>query len=364
MARQVLQSNSAILLQSFSPAFQTGNVSGVLVAGVTSSSFSFSAQRERSSQIGTQDYITNDVVRHGNVNFSTNFYLTSVFLNEEYLGFKVDSSDPQYTFSGFGDDQSYNFTYLIDPIDGRDAMDEYRLDDSGDWSGWKALLIGNAFLSSYEVDFTLGSIPQVSASFLCSNIEYVISTGQSMPSPAINLESGNNNNVGLIEFKNLADTTGTGAWDRSSPHVTAPCNISLALQNKQMGGQVLSGNHNVQSLNISLDIPREEAYRLGSDYVVDRSIQYPIQGTLNVESLVSGFQEGDITGMLSSETRYALNIGFTDYQETHSGKFLIEDAVIESFQYSMVATDLMQMTASFSFGVWQEGGLKTCRKAI
>lgn len=359
MPRQVLQSNSAILLQSFSPAFQTGNPSGVLVAGVSSSSFSFSAQRERGSQVGSQEYIVNDVIRHPNVNFSVNYYLTSKFLNEKFLGLQTNSADPRYSFSGFGDDQSYNFTYLVDPTENRDALEEYKEDESGDWSGWTVLFIGSAFLSSYEVGFTVGSIPEVSLNFDCSNISYQLSTGSGMRSPAINLESGNNDNVGYIDFKKLADRNQSGAYDRSSPNVSVPGNVSLSLQNKQMGGQALSGNHSIQSLNLSLTIPREEAYRFGSDYVADRSIQYPIQGTLNLESLVSGFQEGDITGMLDSETRYDLGIGFTDHKETHYGEFVIEDAVIDSFQYSMIASDLMQMNASFSFGVGQNHGLKT-----
>jgi hypothetical protein len=208
-------------------------------------------------------------------------------------------------------------------------------------------------LTSYSVDYAIGSLPIAKASFDASNIKYETVTGSSIQSPAINLQSGNNNQVGDIIISGFDD-----APSRFNINAVRPDAISLSLQNLQVGGQNLSGYHFVQNLNMSLDLERTPLYGFGSDYVYERKLQYPILGNISINSLVSGFEAGQASGILANESGYNFDIGFEDYKGSYAGKFIIEDARLNSYSYSMGVNDQMSFDASFSFEVTENKGLR------
>jgi hypothetical protein len=109
---------------------------------------------------------------------------------------------------------------------------------------------------------------------------------------------------------------------------------------------------------MDLDLARVPLYGLGSDYVYDRKLEYPIRGSLSVSSLVSGFDAGQASGILKNESGYYFEIEFTDKTRDYSGKFIIEDAKLESYSYSMAVNQSMSFDASFSFEVNENKGFK------
>jgi hypothetical protein len=211
MARNILKSNNSVLFVSPSPAFTTGDVDSILCAGVVNSSFEFNLDRQAVKQVGSQNYAYNNINRHPDIKFDNEYIFGAQLLNERVLGFQI-SEDAPYSFSGMTD-KSYNFFYLNHPDQGYDGLDEYS-SPAADWSGYEAVSIGNAYLTKYSVAYAVNSLPTVKTSFEASNIKYEIMTGNFIESPAINLSSGNNNQVGDIQF--------TGWYDVPSRLSTLP----------------------------------------------------------------------------------------------------------------------------------------------
>ena len=181
-------------------------------------------------------------------------------------------------------------------------------------------------------------------------MEFQDATGNSMASVAINLESGNNNNVGRCSF-NFSNGS-------KSPPLVHPVDggSEVTMQNLQVGGQVLSGIHYLQSVNLNISLPRISSYGLGSDYAYNRKLQLPAQGSFTASSLVSGFEEGEISGVLPNESSYAFDVVL---QSTGSDKVIyrVEGAKLESYSYGMPVNDQMTFDSTFSFSVNEDGGL-------
>lgn len=350
MARNVLKSNNSIIFATESPAFSTGDKTGVLCVGVVGSSFDFNLERQTAKQIGSQELSYNTMVRQPDISFSTQYAFLPLMLNEQIFGLSSDSSAP-YALSAL-EDNSVNFSYVNHPDEGFNAIDEY-LEVSPDFSGYEAISIGNAYLTNYSVNYAVGNLPVANASFVASNIKYETITGKQIESPAINLQSGNNDNVGDIVFSGFDNTP-----NKADFRVVRPDLVDLSLQNLQVGGQNLSGYHFIQNMDMSIDFERTSLYGFGSDYVYNRKLQYPAKGTISISSLVSGFDEGQASGILANESGYDFEIFFQDYTQADSGKFIIEDARLNGYNYSMRVNGEMSFDVSFDFEVTQTKGLR------
>jgi len=217
-------------------------------------------------------------------------------------------------------------------------------------NNFESASFGNCFLNSYGLTYGVDSLPTVTTSYICSNMKFEGLTGTSMVPPSINLESGNADNVGRARFLFV---TGT-----KKPVIVNPKNSdsTITLQNLQAGGQNLSGIHFVQSLDMSVGLQRVSSYGLGSDYAYNRKAQMPAQGSFAVSSLVSGYNDGTISGILKNETDYTFDLVLNGSGKNMS--YSIEGAKLESFNYSIPVNGIMSFDASFTFEVTENKGLR------
>ena len=354
MARNLLRSHHSMMLMTESPAFSTATKTGVLFGGVIGSSFGFSVDRQRNKQIGTQELAFNTLNRHPNGDLSIDYLFNPRLLNESSLGFKVNEEKP-FAFSDFGD-KSYNFCLVNHPDETKEALSEYTGLEPN-FSGYEAMSFGNVYLNRYSVDYTINQLGRVSTSFVGSNVKFEKMTGTefggSIESPAINLQNGNNNSVGQILFSGFDNLP-----NRRTPDVLNTRNLTASLENLQVGGQNLSGKHLIQNLTMDLNFSRVDLYGLGSDYVYDRKLQFPINGSVSVSSLVDNFLSGQSSGLLHRESGYSFNLEFTDATLSHTGSFEIKDARLESYNYSMDVNGEMNFDVQFSFQSTEEKGLR------
>jgi hypothetical protein len=253
--------------------------------------------------------------------------------------------------SGF-ESASRNFYIFTRPEEGLDGLSGFQAGDDLNFSGYECASVGNCFLTNYSLSYSVGSLPVVEAQFIGSNMQYEAITGTKLSSPAINLTSGNANQVGELTLSGLDQFV-------SSPSITNPSRTGsqVTLQNLQVGGQPLGGVHALQSVQLNLGVNRHAAYGMGSDYVYGRKLLLPADGSLSLSSLVSGWESGSVSGVLGSESGYSLDLTLEA-----SGKSLtykIENAKLESYDYSMAVNDLMVMNAAFKFEVSPNpGGLQ------
>jgi len=341
------------MLITESPSFSTETKTGILFGGLTSTDFSFDVARQTTKQIGSEQFSTNTLNRHPDVNLNVGYLFNPTFTNETLMGFFVESPTGGQAVKNMVN-KNYNFSLINHPDQGRDALSVYSSSDQ-QFSGFEAISFGNAFLNNYSVGYSIGQIPTVQTSFTASNIKYEKLTGSITKSPAINLQNGNNESVGDLVFSGYNSTPDQSG---KTPNIVKPSDLTLSLKNLQVGGQNLSGRHFVQSFNMDLNFDRVNLYGLGSDYVYDRKLQFPVGGSISVSSLVSGFLSGQSSGLLTSESGYNLALEFVDTTQKHTGTFEIEDARLQNYNYSLGVNQDMTFDAQFSFEVTNEKGLR------
>jgi hypothetical protein len=374
MSRKVLKSNGAFILIGDPPSWKITNETGRFFSLVQNLSFGLANERQQLKQVGSKSYCVNHINRSPSIDLTIDYYLSPYLNNEFLLGFAGKSTFNQPflekdLYNNFSDN---NFYVVIDNIDGKDAITEARKNNSINFSGYDVLSFGNCYLNKYQLSFSLGQVPTVSTSYKCSNMKVDELSGNLLRIPAINHQSGNANNAGLL---NLGDTNYpilSGYIDSKTPltfdisklPVATQQLSSFTLQNLQVGGVSLSKQSNpiLQNLNINLDFERTDLYGLGSNYVYDRKLNYPIKGTVDISAIVSGFSSGFISGIVNNESGYNFEISFSNPTNTAAtGFYNFTNAKLENYNYSMNINDLMNFNASFSVEILDTSGFSIGR---
>lgn len=348
MSKPILKSNSAFLATGPSPAFKTVEESGFFMPLVQSSEFSISIDRQTSKQVGSQSYAVDNLTRSPNVNFNVDYLFSPFLVNEYLLG--VYAEDLSTPLNMINRDQ--NFYLIMNNQQGSDALKDFsQAPFRTDFSGMTCASIGNCFLSNYSLQFNVGSIPTASCSFVGSNLKFENLTGDIVTIPAINLESGNANGAGFVDFSNLAASL-LGEYSQAYQLPTlSPHNVEVELQNLQCGGTPLISQALIQSVSIDIPFDRTDLYGLGSNYVYGRKLNLPVRASVNITAIVQNFNSGDINAMSNSEESYDFRIQFTDPTKSVFSACVVENAKINSLSYSMDVNQTMQFSASYSFDV-------------
>lgn len=364
MARVTLNSNNSAVFISESPAFKTENETASLFGGVQNVSFSVPMARDTKRQVGSCYYGTDDIVRNVDVDLQVDYLFSPTMVNEEFIGLNIKkilipdiNSQAQNNNLFYGmDDKSYNFYIYNHPDQEFDALEYLKGGDKLSPNTGEIISFGNAYLSNYSISFSVGSLPTVSTTFRCSNMQAENYTGN-IKSPAINLELGNNQNVGDFDcsqsITNKTDFFGPlFPLNLTEPVTSRPGDLLIELENLQVGGQKInSENHIINSMSINIPINRVDLHGLGSDYASDRKIQYPSRATISISSLVSKYEEGFVDALLSNEFKYEFSIRVKSCEGLIYSDLLFNDAKLENFQYSTTVNNKMQYSASFSFTI-------------
>ena len=359
MARDILKSNNSLVIAGQRPAFTTddridSSMSGAYMSTVQSVGVGFSQQRQKSKQVGSKGLAVNDITRMPDVDLSISYLYTPAMLNENMLGL-VDSN-ASYSATGFFEgytNEDQNFYIVNHENQGSDVIvdggsEVGRLEDDAE-----VISIGNAFLTNYSLGFSVGSPPIVSTSYKCSNIRVEKGYFDESQNPAINLQSGNNQGVGMVQLEN-AKVSGFDYYstvNRFNPPLCSPTDVNVTLQNLQIGRAPISGDAHLQSFSFSIPIKRVDLFGLGSDYPYGRKIQYPITSSVNLSFLVSGFATGEISSFITSESGYDFEIQVMDTEDQYQNTFSFEDLKLENSSYQMNVNGDMNYSLGFSFEI-------------
>ncbi len=364
MRRNILKSNSALVLIGNSPAWTTGQDSGYLFSLVQNSSLSISPERQNIRQVGSQSYSVSHVNRSPDVNLSIDYILEPYSNNEFLLGFTGGYNTYTPAIQNI-QSKNHNFYILMDTEHTRDGFDLFKSSGSYNFSGFNALSVGNCYLNSYSVGFSLNQLPIVSVNLVGSNVRMENVTGNKISIPAINSVSGNNTNSGYLDlsgvYQTITTSGGNGRYDGRTdfnPLVAIPNVSEFTLENLQVGGIGLSSVDNpiLQSFNLNIDFERTPFYGLGSNYVYDRKFPYPVVGKVDVTCLVSGISTGILSSLFTNETGYDMEVKYVDFMKSATGFYKIVDATLDSISFSMAVNDTMQFSASFSCQITDTDG--------
>jgi hypothetical protein len=366
MNKQIIKSNSAFVVLGQSPAWTTGEDTVSLFPLVQGCNFGVNIEHQKSKQIGKQSYVINNTVKAPEVTVELSYFLNPYLSNELMIGFNGFTNEYQPCLSLLKN-RDQNIYLISDPLNNNDGFDRFQIDPSSvNFSGLQAFTFGNCFLNQYSTSFAINSVPIVNVGFSSSNLRFENITGNKLSIPAINSISGNNSGSGFLNLSGMyssmiGDTIeyDPEARNEFNPPVAVSNASIFTLQALQVGGASLSPESLpiLQSFDLSIDLNRTDLYGLGSDYVYNRKLEFPVNGSVSIAGLVSGISSGEFTSLMNSESGYSLEVAFCDENKSQTGFYKVENAKLDNINYSMAINNTLGFQASFSFEANETGGL-------
>ncbi len=136
-----------------------------------------------------------------------------------------------------------------------------------------------------------------------------------MQIPAINLESGTTGGAATI-FLDPAQVSRIQTGNASGILKTWAATFQPTFDKVQIPNQNLV-NANINRMEISFSIDRENSYGFGSDYVASRDIKYPIQGSISINGTINDYNTGDYSSLMTNEQTYNVQIFNRDPQDLY-----------------------------------------------
>ena len=283
---------------------------------IQSANYSFTINRQDINQFGELSRIGSVVLEPPTVNLDLTYYLTDGS-NERALNFHVrnTSANIDRTFLSGHMVSAYsgqNF-YILTTTEGNDVNNttgDGALGSAGAYA--KSVIgIGNAYITNYSLDASVGNLPTVSVSFEASNINAATSiayntgnnfTGWSGASLASVDPTAGTVNAGVVLLP-----TGKTSLGNSSIIALRPGDIKLNIEQfdaSESGIFVkVSGTTDaihIQSAALAIPLARTPIQRLGTRFAYSRPLDLPASATLSVSAIVNEITAENLASVLDS----------------------------------------------------------------
>jgi len=336
------------------------------LARVQSANYSFTINRQDVNQYGDLARIDSLVLDPPTVSLDFSYYLTDGF-NERALGFFVQHTgvaDNSQRFANAGSNTQGNFAsgqltagsgvnfYIVTSPNGEDLnKSPVEALDAND----TVIGIGNAYLTDYSVDMSVGSLPTVSVTAEAANMNSVASAGAGFENPAVDQEAGTKY-VKPVTLPSPNISGGLNAKGAGALSALRPGDITLSLANLETDSLVeidgVGGAH-VQSASISVPLSRSPIDRLGSRFPFAREVDFPVSCTFNVSAVVSETQAKNLADVLDlGESEASLTIQDQQTSSIAAIKYTLKGLKIDSqsFSSSIGANKTVDLTFSTQIG--------------
>ena len=336
---------------------------------VQSANYGFTINRQDVNQYGNLARIDSLVLEPPTVNFDFSYYLTDG-LNEKALGFDITES-AQFV-SGFLETSSGKNFYILTSEEGADSTTMLSQDP------YSLIGIGNAFLSDYTIDLSVGSLPTATVSFEASNINSqngVVSGSLPTDFDTYNITGS----LPSVDPENGEIIPGTASiyppqnTGQDGPTALRPGDIVLEFPGFD-GGEAESGTlsslsgaggFHVQSASISLPLSRTPIERVGSKFPFARVVDFPVNATMSVSAVLNEIEAGNlakiIAGCGDTDDLKEVSVTLKSCEGDPAIKWTIKGATLdaESFSSSIGSNKTVDLT----FGV-QLGGIEDTARGI
>ena len=248
---------------------------------VQSANYNFTINRQDVNEFGQLARIDSIVMDAPTVGVDFTYYPTDGF-NEAALGFSTGSG-VQFA-SGHLVQESGKNLYITTVAEGSDAAGTQGKDLQS------VIGLGNAFLTDYSLDLSVGSLPTVSVSMECSNINSDIGISGSGGSysgielPSVNITDGTVISGDAI----LPQTIQSGESDITALR-PGDVTINIGSLDNFAISDISGGNEtiHVQSASLSVPLSRSPIQRLGTRFAYARTVDFPVNATLSVNAIVN-----------------------------------------------------------------------------
>ena len=249
--------------------------------------YSFKVDRTDVNQFGELAAIDRVILSSPTVSLDFSYLLANLS-NESGLGFSIatpGSASEVSAISGILNKVQDERNYFIRTVsEGSDAVE---FADTGIANNG-VIGIGNAFLTSYSTEGSVGNFPTVTVNVEGLNMNFQKGTSGNY-TPAINPTNG----LALSNFYQLPRALENSSNTTSISGISAlrPGDISLSISNTNAGGADVTAM-NVQNYTMSFDLGRTPIEKLGSRFAFSREINFPLTVTLKVDAQMTDLQTG------------------------------------------------------------------------
>jgi hypothetical protein len=311
---------------------------------VQSANYNFSIERQDVNQFGQLARIDALVLTSPTVSLDFSYYPTDGY-NEKVLGFYVQtgaSAEGNFASGQMGSSSGQNY-YIVTAEEGSDLN---TLAGTSPLSGKSAIAIGNAFLSNYTFDASVGNLPTVSVTVEGLNIKSstVIgstgagagaSTGNFVLSPSIAPISGVE--LGLTgKLPNPSEATGANVLSALRPgDITISWDSYFGATGSPIASLSGANSINVQSASLQLPLGRTPIERLGSRFAFARVVDFPIVASLNVSAIVNEVEAKSLAQMLDDNTKRNITLTIKKPGSTANAMiFTVKGSQLQSESFS------------------------------
>ena len=274
-----------------------------------------------------------------NANASIGYLLTDGE-NEHHLGFQIkDSITGDFVgnlqgISGFlveDDDLKERNIFICTVGEGKDA---FASESWADRTEHDVVGLGNAFISDYAVELSVGDIPRADVTFEANNLVFYTGASSGLANPSLGLTDATKIDTGLVALP--IPTTGESDVD-----VLRHGQIELTLESSTplgIGGADLAEFH-PQSVSISVPLAREALERLGNERAYSRPLTFPIDVTLSVSAITADLQAGELSTLLTGcggQEKRNINVKLKDRCDGTTLRlgYQLRQAVLDSQSFS------------------------------
>lgn len=326
-------------------ATSTGSSDHKQLNRVQSANYSFNISRQDVNQFGQLSKVGSMVLEAPTVSMDTSYLVTDGF-NERALGFFVsnttDNSEKSFISGFLADGDGKNF-YVTTVPEGQDANGVTVSGANND-----AIGIGNAYLTDYSLDLSVGSLPTVSVSFEAANINST--AGNVIETPAVSQASGTKLD-GIVGLPTAA--TGNAGQEIA----LRPGDVAIDIST--FDGQTIvdidpldtDGAH-IQSASLSIPLSRSPLERLGTKFAYARSVDFPVQASLSVNAIVNETTARNLADVIDDESTKTVTLTLKNEAGSTAMKYTMKGAqlVSESFSSSIGSNKSVDLTFTTSVG--------------
>ena len=341
---------------------------------VQSANYSFNITRQDVNQFGELAAIDRIITDTPTVSFDTSYILAN-FGNEKMLGFEITpkgtSADNMVScISGLINADATNPAYqkdyfILTTKEGSDAVDNRKKEKYESMIG-----IGNAFITSYSSEASVGGLPTASVSVEGMNmnfvtIPYVYEAGQTSADKGFRMDdigglglvvsgiSGENPAINPTDGTKYATPITLPIADQSTSgtdgQISAlrPGDVTLTLVKKTsdvindvlmntaamssdddlvVGGDIADAH--IQSYTLSFDTSRTPIQKLGVKYAFARPVDFPITSTLSIDAILSDLTTGAVADIINTDSEYDAIIKLRDPVSTLVDGVLVKPVVL------------------------------------
>jgi len=350
---------------------------------VQSANYGFTINRQDVNQFGNLARIDSLILEPPTVNFDLSYYVTNGY-NERALNFLVqNASKPgvsgQFASGHLASSSGQNLFILTVP-EGKDA-NLNRFDGASENA---VIGIGNAFLTDYTLDMSVGSLPTATISFEASNIisdvtvsgeNTTISGFTGIYTPAVDPVNGevltgvggNQLEIALPYATGNSHTGDYQADDEDKLSALRPGDLTLNLDSfdKNILTKVSgAGGIHIQSASLSLPLSRTPIERLGSKFPFARVVDFPVNATLTVNAIVNTMEAQNLAEMISGcgeGTLREVSVSMAECGGNEGMTVIMKGCTIDSENFSSSIGSNKSVDITFST---QIGGTKDTNKGV